>query len=75
MDNDLSATMRDYMDGEYNNPNVRWSVIDADGFWLMDTNNRQTADQKAFEVNGTIKVYDGKDQYRGTAPTAGGKEE
>jgi hypothetical protein len=51
------------MDGEYLTAE-RWTVTDVDGFWLMDTNDRPTAEARALENGGTIKPYNGIDNYR-----------
>ena len=56
-----------YMDGDYSGDKHprRFTVLDKDGFWWMDTNNAETATAEAGRVGGTIKPCDGKDKYRG----------
>jgi hypothetical protein len=54
-----------YMDGDYGKDGKsRLTVTDADGYWVMDTNDDSTAYKRAAECGGTIKRYDGRDKYR-----------
>ncbi len=60
----LYGTDDDPVEGKNTRPHGRLTVLDADGFWLMDTNDEATAKARAERFNGTVKPYDGNDRYR-----------